>query len=410
MFHVVKKYMAHPVGVVGVRGLSTSRIFQSPAGDCSKLGNDWPGHSEAPDSIHILGLGAVGIFVAYSLRAVPDPPNVTLLFHNNKYMHAWENERMQMQLRRGSETFTTKNYAVEIVGETTRRDKAESAPPIRNLIVATKCGSTVEALQKIIHRLSSQSTIVFLQNGMGIVEEVNQMVFPDPQFRPNYLVGINSHGIVKSSGNAGARLFSVEHTGFGQIILSLILPETITSQDGLGSKDSNRELSTVNISHPQRLLRRLIQTSALAAIDTPAPHGIFLAQFEKLVVNAVINPLTGLHDIQNGHILEARFADEVTAILSEISALALHLPDLSFLTTAEREDLFTVDRLRRLVIQVATKTAHNSSSMREDIRGGRETEIAYINGYIVRNGKACGVPCPTNERLLEQIMAFTAKT
>jgi 2-dehydropantoate 2-reductase len=39
-------------------------------------------------------------------------------------------------------------------------------------------------------------------------------------------------------------------------------------------------------------------------------------------------------------------------------------------------------------------------SMLQSLERGRTTEIDFINGSVVRAGKACGVPTPVNETLV----------
>jgi 2-dehydropantoate 2-reductase len=43
--------------------------------------------------------------------------------------------------------------------------------------------------------------------------------------------------------------------------------------------------------------------------------------------------------------------------------------------------------------------------MREDIRKGRETEIEYINGWIVRRGRELGIDCVVNESITQLVLA-----
>jgi 2-dehydropantoate 2-reductase len=48
---------------------------------------------------------------------------------------------------------------------------------------------------------------------------------------------------------------------------------------------------------------------------------------------------------------------------------------------------------------VAKATAGNISSMLQDVLKKRRTEIDFINGAIVRQGKALNIPTPVNETL-----------
>jgi 2-dehydropantoate 2-reductase len=48
------------------------------------------------------------------------------------------------------------------------------------------------------------------------------------------------------------------------------------------------------------------------------------------------------------------------------------------------------------VTEVCKATSDNVSSMLQDVLNERMTEIAFINGAIVREGKALGIPTPAN--------------
>jgi len=52
-----------------------------------------------------------------------------------------------------------------------------------------------------------------------------------------------------------------------------------------------------------------------------------------------------------------------------------------------------------MVDDVARRTCNNLSSMLQDIRKGKRTEIASINGAIVRLAQERGVEAPINETL-----------
>jgi 2-dehydropantoate 2-reductase len=56
-----------------------------------------------------------------------------------------------------------------------------------------------------------------------------------------------------------------------------------------------------------------------------------------------------------------------------------------------------------LAAEVAEATADNRSSMLQDIARGAPTEIDALNGAIVAEGRAFGVPTPVNESLWRQV-------
>lgn len=52
-------------------------------------------------------------------------------------------------------------------------------------------------------------------------------------------------------------------------------------------------------------------------------------------------------------------------------------------------------------------TANNSSSMCEDVRGKRSTEMEYLNGYIVNQGKEVGIDCVVNGLMVHLVQGKT---
>ncbi|MDH4319423.1 MAG: hypothetical protein OEV64_13605, partial [Desulfobulbaceae bacterium] len=51
-------------------------------------------------------------------------------------------------------------------------------------------------------------------------------------------------------------------------------------------------------------------------------------------------------------------------------------------------------------------TASNISSMLQDVRKGRPTEIDAINGAVVREGQRLSIPTPVNSELAEAVKAL----
>ena len=125
-------------------------------------------------------------------------------------------------------------------------------------------------------------------------------------------------------------------------------------------------------------------------------------QLEKLVVNAMINPLTVIFDCKNGELFNRRpIFHLMRLLLAEASQVIHSLPELG--PDPEAASRFSVEKLEAIVLNVAEKTAKNTSSMLQDVRAGRPTEIDYINGYIVKKGKEQGIECKTNEKLIQLV-------
>ena len=111
-----------------------------------------------------------------------------------------------------------------------------------------------------------------------------------------------------------------------------------------------------------------------------------------MAINCVINPLTALHDINNGQVNNDVFTVQIKEILTEL------------VLVAECEGIYlNADLLIKTVRQVATATAKNSSSMRCDVLAHKQTEINYINGYIHYLGIKHRIATPQNTQLWQKV-------
>lgn len=264
----------------------------------------------------------------------------------------------------------------------------EQEEKIHHLIVSVKAPQTVRAIQSVAHRLAYGSSILFLQNGMGVVDEVNEKVFPDEKYRPTYIVGVVSHGLYER------RPFSVVHAGEGTIALG-VLPR-IPVSDGIQLEPLN-ELST----SARYLMRTMTRTAVFVAVGF-APTDLLQQQLDKLAVSCIINPLTAILDCKNGALLcNFYFTRVIRLLLAEVSMVIKSLPELKNVPNVNMR--FDTVRLERLVSSIANTTAENYSSMVQDFRSGRETEIDYINGYIVKRGEEMGIHCVMNYMLMHMV-------
>ncbi|KAK4697896.1 hypothetical protein P7C71_g247, partial [Lecanoromycetidae sp. Uapishka_2] len=259
---------------------------------------------------------------------------------------------------------------------------------IYNLIVSVKAPRTVKALQAVAHRLTPDSTILFLQNGMGIIDEVNEKLFPDEAYRPTYIIGVVSHGLYSN----GA--FSVNHAGEGTIALG-VMPR-MPIQAPLEKKSRGYLAPSARY-----LIRTMTRTPVFVAVGFP-PTDLLQQQLDKLAINCIVNPLTAILDCKNGALLSNfHFTRIIRLLLAEISLVIKSLPELRNVPNVNMR--FDTARLERLVFSIANTTAANYSSMLQDVRAGKQTEIDYINGYIIKRGEEIGIHCVTNYMLLHLV-------
>lgn len=346
--------------------------------------------------IHILGVGSLGTFIAHALAGIPNRPPITLLLHRRKQLlldseRDWERQGTIEVITDGMSD-VRRDFDVERllpVWKLVRQAPTDEAT-IHNLIVAVKGPRTLSALSSVSHRLNHRSTIVFLQSGMGVLDEVNQKLFEDAETRPNYILGIVTHAVY----TVGP--FSVRHSGMGTTALGVV-PRFPLEPSSAGPENRKEVWAPTS----RYLLRTLTRTPVLAAVGF-SPTDLMLLQLDKLTVIAVMDSLTVMFDCKNGHLL---FNDAVTRVmrllLSEISLVVRSLPELQGVPNLHMR--FSPDRLESMIVSIATTTAEQLSTMLKEVRAGNETEIDYTIGYLIRRGEEIGIKCVMNYMLMQMV-------
>ncbi|OBA20615.1 2-dehydropantoate 2-reductase [Metschnikowia bicuspidata var. bicuspidata NRRL YB-4993] len=334
-------------------------------------------------STFIVGQGAMGSLVAHELalgqRHVP-----TLLMKSRKSLDVYSNNggsiTVMRPLRADSIASTVPVEAIHGLGS-----KLSGEESIKNLIIATKTYSTADAIQSYLPYISQDTNILFLQNGMGVVPRLKESFWPNSWEVPKLYHAISTHGAFKTSPNV------VHHVGLGNLLIS---------QLPLGDQN-NKFPSYIPLDIPE-IVQGLTESSHLETLYVPYAQFI-LKQMEKLVVNACINPLTTTLDCLNGDLL---FAKNLTYTLNKIigECIECFKKEYDIISMdSEAGVILSRDRLLSSVLSICKSTAMNSSSMREDVRRLKYTEIDAINGYIVSLGIKRKVATPANRMLLDLV-------
>ncbi len=144
-------------------------------------------------------------------------------------------------------------------------------------------------------------------------------------------------------------------------------------------------------------LRRSAQTEALCAMFSGTSlscdliEDLRLAEWSKLAINCLANPLAGLLGVSNARISAPSLNPAKEAILDEIRAVA----------SAEGVSLtLSVDEFNRYS---GGSTGGNMASLWIDLARGQPTEIEFLNGAVVEVGRKRGIPTPVNELVVNLI-------
>jgi 2-dehydropantoate 2-reductase len=150
--------------------------------------------------------------------------------------------------------------------------------------------------------------------------------------------------------------------------------------------------------HESERALRIRELFTQAAISCQISKDIRRAKWEKMCWNCVFNPITVLINDQVAKAVDhPGMMEVVRQIVGEVMAIsaAMKVPLPSDMA----------DR----VIKWTQEIRDIHTSMYDDWKAGRPTEIDYLNGFIVRQGREFGIPTPVNEALTALIAVLTAR-
>jgi len=300
--------------------------------------------------IAVIGPGAMGCLLAVLLSEANE---VLLLDHNR--------ERVFLLNERGlilEENGRSRHCLVKVVTE-----PDYSVGSVELVLLCVKAGGFPAALQTARLLCDKNSLILTLQNGIGHLPSLAKL--PDGF---DWALGVTSHGATLVGPG------HVLHKGRGLTKIGLS-SQFSNRQDGAGKK-----------------LLLVSQTLTAAGIETEVVDDILNHVWGKLLVNVGINALTAIHDCPNGALLES---DEAHVLMQAAILEGKEVAEQSGILLAE-DPLHAAERVCRA-------TANNISSMLQDVRAEKVTEIDAINGALVRQGAQLGIATPVNIELVRKI-------
>ncbi len=220
------------------------------------------------------------------------------------------------------------------------------------VIVFVKSSRTNVAAETALNLVGSDGCVMTLQNGMGNADVIAEFIEPE-----RVLAGTTSHGATLLGPG------SIRHAGCGPTTIGI----WSQTEDGLQRAGQFAEFFN------------------RAGIKTESVADVRRVVWNKLLINIGINAITALTNIKNGQILDLEITRELSRIVVE-EAIGI----------ARAENIQVDDDAVDRVFKVAEATAINRSSMGQDVDHRRRTEIAAINGFIVREAKRLGLQAPVN--------------
>jgi 2-dehydropantoate 2-reductase len=281
--------------------------------------------------IAIIGGGSIGLLFTYYLS---DAFDVTL--YTRTLQQAKVIKKSGIELVCNGETKSRKVHV-----KTFDQWKSEEAITF----VAVKQYHLSTLLHKLKDKAEDDINLVFLQNGMSHLQQLEELR------NKNIYVCTVEHGAFKSSAN------TVVHNGQGQTGLALF-------QGDMKLPSSLFALQNFPIVFKLDYYEMLIR---------------------KLVVNAIINPLTAILKVTNGEIIRNK------QYFMAAQQLFIEVSDI--LELENKEGYF------EMICEICLKTSENRSSMLKDMELSQQTEIDSILGYILEEAHRKKIQAPISEML-----------
>ncbi|WGI27348.1 2-dehydropantoate 2-reductase [Halomonas alkaliantarctica] len=228
---------------------------------------------------------------------------------------------------------------------------SETHEPPAFLHITTKAMAAEAALEGIANAIPSSTPLVLWQNGFLAQPRITQ-TWPGP-----VLCATTTDGAYLSGDD------SVVHAGRGHTFVG-----------------------DLNNQHDE-LAEALAQTLTQAGLAATQVADIRQRLWQKLAVNAAINPLVALHGVRNGELRGEAYAGRVIAVVKEVAAIML-AEGITPPNIGQGEEAWLA-----LVWQVVENTANNKASMLQDVEARRPTERGAILGPLIESAQRHGLAC-----------------
>ena len=294
----------------------------------------------------IVGPGAMGCLFAARLKKAGH--DVTLFDHIEKRAALINKQGIKVEGILGEYTVRVPT----VIGELPSFPDAAA--------ICVKANETRQASKDIESLIGPKSCVLTLQNGLGNME-ILQEIFG----KERTLGGVTAEGATLLGDG------HVRHAGHGDTKFGSEVP--------IGD-----------------VLQKIVSAFNDAGFKTQSANNVNSLIWGKLIVNVGINALTAITRLKNGRlpdvggtmaVMEAAVREAVA--VADAKGIALPYPD----------------PLGR-VVEVCRATAGNIASMLQDVLKQSITEVAFINGAIVREGEALGISTPVNHTLTCLVQAI----
>jgi 2-dehydropantoate 2-reductase len=291
--------------------------------------------------VGVVGCGAVGALFAANLAQLAD-------------VEVWVYDVWNEHVEAINEHGLRLSGAGDVVGEMRATADPAELPPCEFGIVATKSMHTDRAVAAAAHAFE-EGSVCSVQNGVGNEEAIAEYV----------------ERVIRGTTFPAGKLVAPGHVQWD-----------VKGDTTIGPFEARPA--------PMEAVERLADICTRAGMPTEAVVDARGPQWRKLIFNAATNPIGALTGLTHGRVCED----------PTLRALVSDLVDEGKAVAAAQS--IELDEDPETLIDYAARhdvAYDHKASMLQDVEAGRETEIDFLNGGVVRFGREHGVPTPLNEAM-----------
>jgi 2-dehydropantoate 2-reductase len=136
---------------------------------------------------------------------------------------------------------------------------------------------------------------------------------------------------------------------------------------------------------PEVASEELKASFAIAGVPLETSDNVAGALWAKLILNCVYNAMSAITQMPYGRLIEGEGVKHVMRDVMD-----------ECLTVARAAGVTVPGDSWEAVLQIARTMPTQYSSTAQDIARGKRSEIDHLNGFVLREGEALGVPTPVN--------------
>ena len=296
--------------------------------------------------IGVIGAGAVGGYCGAMLRRAG---NDVIFVARGKHLDAMKEQGLLIHCDSGS--FRVDGHFTNDVKDLCQADL------ILFTVSSTDTRATAEKLPPL---LKADSIILTLQNGVDNEEMLTELFGNERVFSGSaYLnVSIEAPGVIRQQQLQSFLIGSLAETG-------------------------------------EEHAESIVQLFQQAGLDCKISLCILEEKWNKLIINAVFNPISAINSVTVGEILDT---EELRKTAERTLAEAVKIATASGIHI--RQEL--IDRF----FVIAESARHHKTSMLQHREQGKKMEIESLCGYLVRRGRALGIDTPVLSSTYKALLLY----